>query len=495
MKKLICLLCALMLTLGLWIPATVSAAGTVTVSPAEETVTIGDTITITLAYNGGGKGIGSLDAYFHYNAKTFEYLSCNGATANGGGGSVKISYFCQELTAPKKVTITLTFKAIKAGAADFELETEGMYDDEDNLLGTPKKSLAVAANNPTLSGDATLSYLKPLKGTLTPKFDKNVTEYTVSVPYTVTRVTLSYTTTDPNATTSIVGKADLEVGENTRTVTVTAPNGDTKKYTVVITREEQKTTAKPSSTTGTTEPTTTTTLTPIPEDALDVEVNGKKMVVADMQPDAPIPEGFSWDAATINEVEVPAAKQETSGLTLLYLYDKDDSKKGGYYIYDAKEDTFSPFCQMKGEVSVFTARDLPDAETGPVGTVPGNFAIGEQKVTAYLYEDPALADFVVLYLTDAQGESGLYTYDKTDGSIQRYHAVVIEQEPTEPPADEPAADEEPVETEPKKSDFVSFVEQYQQVILICAAAVVAIAILIIVIVVIKGMCTGSKGKH
>ena len=496
MKKLICLLCALILTLGLWVPMTVAADGTVSVSADAETVTIGDAVSVTITYNGGGKGIGSLDAYFHYNPKTFEYLSCNGAIANGGGGSVKMSYFCQEITASKKLTITLTFKAIKAGAADFELETEGMYDDEDNLLGTPSKSLSVSANNPTLSGDATLSYLKPLKGTLTPQFDKKVTKYTVSVPYTVTRVTLSYTTSDPNATTSIKGKADLEVGENTRVITVTAPNGDTKKYTVVITREEQKTTKPTTTTTGaetTTEPTTTTTLPPIPEDALDVEVDGQTMVVADMQPNDSLPEGFSWDAVTINEVEVPAAKQEGSGLVLLYLYDKEDTEKGGYYIYDAKEDTFTPFCQVKGQATVYTALDLPNAETGPVGTVPGNFAIGEQKVTAYLYEDPELADFVILYLTDAQGESGLYTYDKTDGSIQRYHAVTIEVEKEPEPI--PEQEEPVVEVEPEKPAFAAFVEQYQQVILICAAAVGAIAILIIVIAVLKGMYSGGKGKH
>lgn len=491
MKRLICILTAVILLVGMVGAISVSAAGTVSATASKSSVTIGESVTVTLKYNGGGKGIGSLDAYFYYNAKAFEYLSCSGATANGGAGNVKLSYFCQEITAPKTVTVTLTFKAVKAGAADFKLETEGMYDDEDNLLGTPAKELSVTASNPTLSGDATLSYLKPLKGTLTPQFDKKVTNYTVSVPYTVTRVTLSYTTSDPNATTSIEGKADLSVGKNTRVVTVTAPNGDTKKYTVVITREAQQTTAKPTGTNSTTG--TTTTLPPIPDDALDVEVNGTEMVIADIQPAASLPEGFRWDAVTVNNVEVPAAKQENSGLTLLYLYEKDNEKKGGYYIYDADDDTFTPFCQLKSTAAVFTAHDLPDAETGPAGTIPGSFAIGEQKVTAYLYEDPALADFVILYLTDAQGESGLYTYDKTDGSVQRYHAVTVEVEKEPEPQEDP--DQSVAEPKPKQSAFVAFIEQYQQIILVCAAALVAIAILIIVITVVRGMCAGGKGKH
>jgi len=229
MKKLFCLLSALLLVIGLLGSVAVAAAGTATISASKSSVTVGQQVTVTAKYNGGGKGIGSLDAYLHYNAKVFEYVSCNGATANGGAGSVKMSYFADGATAPQTVTVTVTLKAIAVGSGDVKWETEGMYDDDDNLLGKPNQNLSVSVSNPSLSGDATLKTLRPTKGTLTPKFSKNVTEYTVSVPYTVTRGLLVFEPTDPNAKSVVTENADLKVGKTTRVITVTAPNGTVKK--------------------------------------------------------------------------------------------------------------------------------------------------------------------------------------------------------------------------------------------------------------------------
>ncbi|MBQ9841672.1 MAG: cadherin-like beta sandwich domain-containing protein [Clostridia bacterium] len=478
MKKLCCILLALMLTA---VPAVlpVSAAGSATVTANASTVTVGKTVTVTAKFS-NATGIGSMDAMFYYNPKTFEYVSCGGATANGGGGNVKVSYVCYEVNAPKSLTVTIKLKAVAPGAGDFKWTTEGFYDDAETLLGTPSKSLSVSATNPTLSGDATLSYLRPSKGTLTPAFSKNVTSYTVSVPYTVTRGLLNYSANDPNARTEITQNADLAVGKTTRVITVTAPNGTVKKYTVVFTREAQQ------STTGG-DPTSSTEAPPA-DDALEVLLEGKNMVIADARPDAKLPAGFEWDTAAVNGVEVPAAKQAASGLTLLYLLPTEEDGKGAFYIYDTVSEDLKPFLQITDKKAVYTIHDLTDTETGPEGTVPGTVPVGERTVTAYVYEDPDLADYAILQLTNPKGETGLYTYDLAEGTVQRYHAATIEVEQPAP--------QTPAETKPAKNAFVTFIEQYQQVILICAAAAVAVAILIIVVVLVIRMCNGGgKGKH
>ena len=92
MKKVLSAIFICALLVGLTGALPVSAAGMVNVWVGSTTVIIGDTVTVTLAYDGGGVGIGSLDAKFTYNAAVFEYLSCSGATANGGAGVVTISY-------------------------------------------------------------------------------------------------------------------------------------------------------------------------------------------------------------------------------------------------------------------------------------------------------------------------------------------------------------------------------------------------------------------
>ena len=84
---------------------------------------------------------------------------------------------------------------------------------------------------------------------LSPRFNRNVTEYTASVGDEVSSITVSPELTNTLATYSIAsdadaqaadGEVDLAVGENLITVTVTsADRSATKTYTVAVTRAAQ----------------------------------------------------------------------------------------------------------------------------------------------------------------------------------------------------------------------------------------------------------------
>ena len=135
MKKVCSVSLTLFLLMSLLsVGVAVSAAGSATLTASNSTVAVGDQVTITATFNGGGSGIGSLDATFRYNTSAFEYVSCTGATVNGGAGTIKIAYYATAVVAPESVTVTLTFKAIAAGTGGFQWTTEGMYDDEDRCL-------------------------------------------------------------------------------------------------------------------------------------------------------------------------------------------------------------------------------------------------------------------------------------------------------------------------------------------------------------------------
>ncbi|WP_171637804.1 RCC1 domain-containing protein [Paenibacillus plantarum] len=60
--------------------------------------------------------------------------------------------------------------------------------------------------------------------------------YEVSIPYAQTTSTITYTLSDPDATVDVAGNTNLSVGENTVEVTVTAQKGNTKVYTITVTR-------------------------------------------------------------------------------------------------------------------------------------------------------------------------------------------------------------------------------------------------------------------
>ncbi|WP_413935735.1 cadherin-like beta sandwich domain-containing protein [Nitrospira sp. BLG_1] len=101
----------------------------------------------------------------------------------------------------------------------------------------------------TLAGDNTLKSLTVSPGTLAPVFSAATQNYTVNVANTVTEVTVVATKSDPNAVISgdgpNEGRATLTLdGPGTTKVvslTVTAPNGTSRSYTIAVTR------ARPSS--------------------------------------------------------------------------------------------------------------------------------------------------------------------------------------------------------------------------------------------------------
>lgn len=86
-----------------------------------------------------------------------------------------------------------------------------------------------------------LRVTNPAGATYTPEFDKDRLEYTVIVPYGNEEVELEAIAMRPDAPTrvDIRGVKNLMVGSNDATITVTAHNGDQKRYLVHIVRAPQ----------------------------------------------------------------------------------------------------------------------------------------------------------------------------------------------------------------------------------------------------------------
>jgi hypothetical protein len=108
------------------------------------------------------------------------------------------------------------------------------------------KSYSITVNR--LSSDNNLSALTVTPGSLFPDFASSTTTYSVDVPFSVDSVTVSATKADPNA----VMSGDVTAGTGVATseatfplfpliprsvsITVTATNGESKTYTITITR-------------------------------------------------------------------------------------------------------------------------------------------------------------------------------------------------------------------------------------------------------------------
>ncbi|MBX3331478.1 MAG: cadherin-like beta sandwich domain-containing protein [Nitrospira sp.] len=114
--------------------------------------------------------------------------------------------------------------------------------------GGAPKTYAITVNRAAPASDNNLLALTVTPGSLVPDFTTSTTTYSVDVPNSVDSVTVSATKADPNAVMSgdVTAGAGVATGQETffliplfpRTVsiTVTAPNGDPKVYSITITR-------------------------------------------------------------------------------------------------------------------------------------------------------------------------------------------------------------------------------------------------------------------
>lgn len=419
MKRIVSTVFAVLLTVMLFSSALpVSAAtGSVAVSANSTSVTVGQTVKVTVKYS-AGVNLGSLDATLTYDASIMEYVSADGVSANGNAGTVKLSWYETSASPSKTRSFTLTFKSKKTGSCTFALSTGELSDWDFNSLGVPSGKVTVSVKNPQKSSNANISKLYISSGTLSPKFSPDVTTYHVTVPYSVTVFTVSVTAADKDAAVAVEGSKNMKVGKNTRVIKITAPNGTVKSYTIHITRQEK--------TAEDTEP-DTTPQTPA-EDASKVTVGEEIRYISKMVKEDQIPLGYVKGEVTVGDVTYPAAKDKSGEVTLLYLLD-DQKKNGAFYMYDQVTKAFSNFIAASSPTGVYTLLTPSASLLIPSGFTQSFIKIEEQTVTAFAFPaEQKMQEFYLVYALSPSGNKGLYCYDTKEGTFQRY--VVKEELPT-----------------------------------------------------------------
>ncbi|RYD94909.1 MAG: hypothetical protein EOP54_16700, partial [Sphingobacteriales bacterium] len=111
-----------------------------------------------------------------------------------------------------------------------------------NLYGSMVFDLVIRVQ----SNDATLSALTISAGTLSPVFNSATNDYTVTVPNSVSTINITPTVSQPSAAITMNSTAiasgtgrdfALDEGDNSISIEVTAENGATNQYTILITRQ------------------------------------------------------------------------------------------------------------------------------------------------------------------------------------------------------------------------------------------------------------------
>lgn len=246
MKKVFCTAAAIFLV-ALWIvsfqtPVYADTSAGISLSAPE--VSVGDTITVTVNFISNNENITSVSGTITYDETVIEFISGDGAS--GGAGNIPLNYSAP--TPSQSLSAVLTFRAVKAGTTSISLGNCTIYTDGGVSIGNPSATseIKVSDPSPALSSNANLKSLEISQGQLTPNFSPDITEYSVTVPNSINKLPISAVADDSKAKVSISGSSDLVVGENKRSIIVTAEDGTQKTYTITIIREAAVNTPSPS---------------------------------------------------------------------------------------------------------------------------------------------------------------------------------------------------------------------------------------------------------
>ncbi len=263
----------------------ISLVGKYSISPALPTGLSFDTLTgvisgtptalspatnyVVTAVNGSGTSTYTLNITVASSDANLSALSLNSGTLSPAFSSSTTSYTASVPFIVSSIRVTPTASqanaTIQAKLAAGTFQTVASGSESTNLNGgfvvgnntinvfvtaqdgTTTKTYSVVVTRAAATTDATLSALTISSGTLSPSFVNTTTSYTASVSNAISSITVTPTSnqttsvTRVNGTTVARGSASnaiaLNVGNNTITVLVTAPDGtSTSTYTITVNR-------------------------------------------------------------------------------------------------------------------------------------------------------------------------------------------------------------------------------------------------------------------
>ena len=412
----------LILTTTLFSRVPVLAAANISVSVNKSNVKVGDTVTVTLSITSGygAQGVlkkssgvlgGSSDEYFTIGAGVGDVQRFSYKATSVGSCTFSIQEPLDDTTDVDGGTpsIGVGSATVTVTSASSNNDSNSNKDNKDNSGSNTGNDSNVNKDNENKeekkSSNASLGSLVISAGTLSPEFSAATKDYTATVDYSCSSLAVTANPADSKASvTSVTGDDSLEVGENTVSVVVTAEDGSTSTYNIVVTRRAED--------------------DPENADKQDnwkkFDINGTEWTMINDIPEDVVPEGFEHSKTVIDGLEYNTLHGTFGDITLVYLQSESGN---GLFVYDAAQNAAYEFVRINSE-SHFIVVLLPKVDDVPEGYNEISLSIeGKGVATAYQTKveknDDQTKDFYLVYAMNDNGESGWYTYDSVDGTYMR----------------------------------------------------------------------------
>lgn len=304
-------------------------------------------------------------------------------------------------------TYTFNFSAKKAGTATITVTAIDAADANSNDISGSSKSVSVkVVANTTSSGstgnggtiaekkeyssDNTLKSLSVEGYTIEPAFDKETTEYKLTVDESTEKININAIPNDSKASISGTGEVNLSNGENTFEIKVTAENGNEKIYKLIITVVDQN--------------------------PIVVKVGKDEFTVVKKNNDLiPVLDYYEEITIQIDNQDVVAYVNEKTKVTLVLLKDNDNNI--AYYVYNQKENTYTKYRSITVQGVTLQLLDI-DSELAHFT----KYTLKLQEQTIDYYKIKKSHKVGLIYGTNVKtGNTDYYVYDQNEETLSKYY--------------------------------------------------------------------------
>lgn len=360
-------------------------AGSLSIWSGAKEVTVGQTVTVSVKANNI--------------AGTFNVSSSNNGILAGG----KSDWLEND-------TYTFTFTAKSAGTATITASSLDVadYDTNDKFSGSKSVSIVVKNKSTSSNGGSSNSNkggttadkkeydsnnnLKSLTidgQNIEPAFNKDTTEYKLSLDQSVEKINVQASAESGKASVSGTGEKTLSQGENTIEVKVTAENGNEKVYKIIVTVEDKH-----------------PIFTKIGKNTYTVVKKNNNLIDK--------LENYEEVTIKIDDQDVIAYKNNKTKVLLVILKDKEN--KLAYYTYNEQTKKYEEYHYIK--VGNITLQILPSKT--PEKYLKDTLKIQNQTIDYYKISKKNKIGLI--YGTNIKtGNTDYYVYDTEEETLSRYY--------------------------------------------------------------------------
>ena len=392
MRKIVKYVLVLLLGIMMLTPVKVEAAS-LSLSASRSSVEVGDTVTFTVsASNGAGRidlsGAVNESVFLDNSSQSFSVTATQAGTLTVTASGVLADYDTEADQSFSR-SVSVKVNSPSSGGGGSSSGSSGNNGSTSNEETTPEET---PEEETPKSTDNTLSSLSVDKGTLSPAFSSDVTDYTVDLTNSETEITISATANDSKASVSGTGLQPLKIGANSFAVDVTSESGSRRSYIVNVNVSETPT--------------------------VFLEKDGNQMGILNNLEGVDIPKGFTETKVTINGQEVTALVNEEGIVTLLYMQNANGEKQ--FFIYDPNSSDYSiynPIALCGLDLAVI---DIPVDMQAKEGMTYGQVEVDGQTFYGWKFDDTGMENYTLLYLMDGSGTAHYYMHDSVLDNLQIY---------------------------------------------------------------------------